>query len=124
MKRYLFDPVVMALPIRPFFYGKSCSKNLDEILRVVKNADLSLDLGTAFVAWVGKDRQLTNSAVLRGRQHFFVHQVFETDRRRYVRPFLECVTTGSCVICLFTTHDASDGRYKKGKERVRFFLVF
>ena len=46
---------------------------------MVKNADPPLDLGAVFVAWVGKDLQLTNGAVLRGRQHFFVHQVFETD---------------------------------------------
>ena len=89
---------------------------------MVKNADLPLDLGAVFVAWVGKDRQLTNSAVLRGRQHFFVHQVFKTDGSRCARPFLECVTTGLCGLCLFTTHDASDGRCKKGKERVIFFL--
>ena len=54
-------------------------KNLDEILGVVQDADLPLDLGGLFVAWVGKDRQLTNSAVLRGRLHLFFHQVFETD---------------------------------------------
>ena len=53
MKRYLFGPVVMALPNRPFFYGKSCSKNLDEILRVVKNANFLLDFGGLVVAWVG-----------------------------------------------------------------------
>ena len=30
--------------------------------------------------------------------------------------------TGSCVLDLFTVHDANDGKYKKGKERVRFFF--
>ena len=89
---------------------------------MVKNADLPLDLGAVSVACIGKDRQLMNSAVLRGRQHFFVNKVFETDGSRCARPFLECVTTGSCGLCLFTTHDASDGRHKKGKERVRIFF--
>ena len=31
--------------------------------------------------------------------------------------FFEPVTTGSCGLDLFTAHDASDGRYKKGKKR-------
>ena len=31
--------------------------------------------------------------------------------------------TGSYGISLFTAYDASDGRYKKGKERVRIFFV-
>ena len=53
VKRYLFGPVVMALPIRLFFDEKSCSKNLNKIIRVVKNADFLLDLGAMFVAWVG-----------------------------------------------------------------------
>ena len=61
--------------------SKSCSKNLDEIIGVAQDADLPLDLGAVFVAWVGKDRQVMNSTVLRGQQHFFVHQVFETDER-------------------------------------------
>ena len=35
------------------FDGKSSSKNLDEILRVVKNANFLLDIGALFVAWIG-----------------------------------------------------------------------
>ena len=31
--------------------------------------------------------------------------------------------TGSCGLDLFTVHDASDGRYKKGKERVRSLYI-
>ena len=65
-----------------------------------------------------------NSAVLREQHNFFVHQFFKTDRSRGARTFLQCVTTGSCGICLFTTHDASEGRCKKGKERVRIFYYF
>ena len=38
--------------------------------------------------------------------------------------FLECVTTRFCGLDLFTAHDASDGRCKKGKERVRIFIYF
>ena len=64
---------------QPLFDIKSCSKNLNEILGVVQDADLLLDLGAVFVAWVGKDRQLTNSAVLSRRLHFFFHQFFDTD---------------------------------------------
>ena len=64
---------------QPLFDSKSCSKNLDDILEVVQDADLPLDLGGLLVAWVGKDRQLRNSAVLSGQLHFFFHQVFETD---------------------------------------------
>ena len=33
---------------------------------MVLDADLPLDVGAVFVGWVGKDRQLTNSAVLSG----------------------------------------------------------
>ena len=64
---------------QPLFDRKSCANNLDEILGVVQDADLPLDLVGLFVAWFDKDRQLTNSAVLRGQLHFFFHQVFETD---------------------------------------------
>ena len=38
--------------------------------------------------------------------------------------FFGPVTTGSCGLALFTAHDASDGRHKKGKERVRIFIFF
>ena len=64
---------------QPLFDSKSCSKNLDKILGVVQYANLPLDIGAVFFSWVSKDRQLTNSAVLRGQLHFFFHQVFETD---------------------------------------------
>ena len=68
-----------AVTCDPFFNRKSCAKNLDKVFGMIQDADLPLDLGALFVAWVGKDRQLTNSAVLRVQQHFFVHQVFKTD---------------------------------------------
>ena len=33
--------------------GKSSSKNLDDILRMVKHANFLLDIGGLFVAWIG-----------------------------------------------------------------------
>ena len=86
---------------------------------MLKNADFLLDLGAVFIAWVGKDQQLTNSAVLKGRQHFFVYQVFETDRSRCARPFLECVTLGradfSCSIRMMLVMEGAR-KEKKGLE--------
>ena len=79
MKRYWFGPVVMALPVIPYSIASLFAKNPDEILGVIQDAVFPLDLVGLFVAWVGKDRQLTNNAVLTGRLHFFFHQVFETD---------------------------------------------
>ena len=61
------------------FDCKSCAKNLDEILGMTQDADLPLDLGGLLVGRVSKDWQLTNSSVLCGRLHLFIHQVFETD---------------------------------------------
>ena len=51
----LIGPCGDGVTCQPQLDRKSCAKNLNEKLGVVQDAELPLDLGGLFVAWVGKD---------------------------------------------------------------------